>query len=230
MAECETLVSLTIPNSVVTIERYGVYSCGKLSNVTLGDNVTTIVESAFAFSKITTITIPDSVTTIYDGNPFLACYDLKEFKGKFATEDGRALINGDTILAYANASGSVYNIPNNITIIGDYAFYGCKSLTNVDIPDSVTTIGDHAFYNCLGLTEITIPESVISIKSQAFHNCHKLTSVYCKPTTPPTLVGSYVFDDNASGRKIYVPAESVDAYRGAQYWSEYSADIVETTF
>ena len=230
MAECETLVNLTIPNSVVTIERYGVYSCGKLSNVTLGDNVTTIGESAFAFSKITTITIPDSVTTFYDGNPFLSCYDLKEFKGKFATEDGRALINGDTILAYANASGSVYNIPNNITIIGDKAFFGCKSLTNVDIPDSVTTIGNYAFSSCKSLTNVDITNSVATIKHSAFEYCSELKYVYCKPTTPPVLGSSYVFYNNAAGRKIYVPVGSGDAYKGASGWSKYSGDIVETTF
>ena len=225
ICECQTLTSITIPDSVVEIEDYGVYNCKKLSNVTLGNNVATIGVYAFAFSKITTITIPDSVTTFYDGNPFLACYDLKEFKGKFATEDGRALINGDTILAYANASGSVYNIPNSVTTVGDYAFHGCESLTNVDIPDSVTTIGDHAFFGCDSLTNVDIPNSVATIKAKAFYYCSKLKYVYCKPTTPPTLVGSYVFDDNASGRKIYVPAESVDAYRGALYWSEYASMI-----
>ena len=225
ICECQTLTSITIPDSVVEIEDYGVYNCKKLSNVTLGNNVVTIGDAAFAFSKITTITIPDSVTTFYDGNPFLACDDLKEFKGKFATEDGRALINGDTILAYANASGSVYNIPNNITIIGDEAFKGCKSLTNVDIPDSVTTIGDHAFYGCSVLTSVDIPNSVATIKHSAFESCSKLKYVYCKPTTPPVLGSSYVFYNNAAGRKIYVPAESVDAYRGAQYWSEYASMI-----
>ena len=230
MAECETLVNLTIPNSVVAIEGYGVRSCGKLSHVTLGDNVTTIGASAFSFSKIESVTIPDSVISINDGNPFLDCDYLKEFKGKFATEDGRALINGDTILAYANASGSVYNIPNSVTTIGDYAFFGCYSLTNVDIPDSVTTIGEDAFFGCNSLTIVDIPNSVATIKHAAFESCLKLKYVYCKPTTPPALGSSYVFDNNASGRKIYVPVGSGDAYKNANNWSKYSSDIVETTF
>lgn len=229
MEDCETLVSLTIPNSVVAIETGGIYSCEKLSHVTLGDNVITIGESAFGHSKITSITIPNSVTTFNEGNPFLACNYLKEFKGKFATEDGRALIDGDKFVAYANASGTEYNIPNGITVIGDRAFHSTH-LTNVAIPDGVITIEDYAFYYCSGLTKITIPESVVSIKSDAFNNCHKLTSVYCKPTTPPTLVGSWVFDGNASGRKIYVPVGSGNAYKSANYWNEYAADIVETTF
>lgn len=230
MEDCETLVNLTIPNSVVAIEGYGVSSCGKLSHITLGDNVTTIGASAFSFSKIESVTIPESVTSFNGANPFLACDYLKEFKGKFATEDGRALIDGDKFLAYAEASGTEYNIPNGITVIGDSALFSCNNLANVSIPDGVITIEGHAFYNCSGLTEITIPESVISIKSQAFENCKKLSSVYCKPTTPPTLVGSYVFDDNASGRKIYVPAGSGEAYKKASNWSKYAADIIEYEF
>lgn len=230
MENCETLVSLTIPNSVVTIETGGVAYCDKLAHVTLGDNVTTIGKSAFGSSKITSITIPESVTTINEGNPFYGCNYLKEFKGKFATEDGRALIDGDKFLAYASASGTEYNIPNGITVIGGSAFYYCDNLTNVSIPYGVTTIEKTAFCRCLALTEITIPESVVSIKLDAFYNCYKLSSIYCKPTTPPTLVGSWVFDGNASGRKIYVPVGSGDAYKSANYWNEYAADIVETTF
>ena len=229
MAECETLVNLTIPNSVVAIEGYGVYNCKKLSHIALGNNVTTIGGSAFAFSKIESITIPESVTTINGENPFLSCDYLKEFKGKFATEDGRALIDGDKFLAYAEASGTEYNIPNGITVIGDRAFHSTH-LTNVAIPDGVTSIEEGAFYSCRTLREITIPESVISIKHNAFCSCGKLSSIYCKPTTPPTLGSNYVFDNNASGRKIYVPVGSGDAYKSANYWNEYAADIVETTF
>jgi hypothetical protein len=168
------------------------------------------------------------VTTFSSGNPFLGCDDLKEFKGKFATEDGRALIDGNIFLSYAEASGAEYNIPSGVTVIGDEAFHGCN-LLKVVIPDGVTTIGDHAFYGCK-LTEVMIPESVVSIKNKAFWYCTKLMDVYCKPATPPTLGGSYVFDGNASGRKIYVPVGSGSAYQSANNWNKYASDIVETTF
>jgi hypothetical protein len=84
----------------------------------------------------------------------------------------------------------------------------------------VTTIGNWAFGGCSALKSITIPNSVTSIGNKAFYNCSALKEVYCKPTTPPTG-GSYMFDSNASGRKIYVPKESVEAYRSAEGWSDY---------
>ena len=68
-------------------------------------------------------------------------------------------------------------IPNSVTSIGDYAFYGCSGLTSVTIPNSVTSIGEGAFWFCSGLTSVTIPNSVTSIGYCAFDRCDGLTSV-----------------------------------------------------
>ena len=105
----------------------------------------------------------------------------------------------------------------------------CSSLTSITIPDSVTIIDGYAFADCYNLTSITIPDSVTTIGDSAFTNCSSLTSVYCKAVTPPA--GGYnMFYDNASGRKIYVPAESVEAYKSASYWSSYKSYIVGYDF
>ena len=123
----------------------------------------------------------------------------------------------------------VIKFDGDVTTIGEDAFYWCDSLTSVTIPDSVTTIGDRAFSECYSLTSVTIPDSVTSIRDEAFSYCSSLTSVYCKAVTPPAG-GYYMFDDNASGRKIYVPTESVEAYKSAKYWSNYADDIVGYDF
>ena len=91
--------------------------------------------------------------------------------------------------------------------------------------DRITKIGDEAFYDCRSLTSVTIPDSVTTIGWNAFFRCSSLTSVYCKATTPPTG-GSKIFDGNALDRKIYVPMESVEAYKNAEYWDYYASSIV----
>ena len=68
-------------------------------------------------------------------------------------------------------------IPDNVTGIGSYAFYGCAGLASIEIPNSVTSIGDYAFYGCDGLTSIKIPNSVTGIGSYAFTDCSGLTSI-----------------------------------------------------
>ena len=97
------------------------------------------------------------------------------------------------------------------------------------IPDHATSIGDYAFCFCESLTSITIPNSVNSIGKSAFCDCSSLTSVYCKAKTPPNG-RDYMFYNNASGRKIYVPRESVKAYKSAKGWNEYAKDIVGYDF
>lgn len=128
----------------------------------------------------------------------------------------------DSAFKSCNSLASV-TIPSSVTSIGEYTFYNCGSLTSITIPSSVTSIGNGAFQYCSSLASIEIPNSVASIGNSAFKSCSSLASVTIKATTPPTL-GTSVFDNN-SNLVIYVPAESVDAYKAATNWSTYASKI-----
>ena len=169
--------------------------------ITFDGDVTMIGDDVFYnCDKLTGVTLPECVTSI-GKKAFYDCDGLTEF-----------------------------TIPDSVTEIGPNAFYSCGKLASVTIGDSVTSIGEYAFYDCSSLTSVNIPDSVTTIGYSAFWACNSLTSVYCKATTPPSLGGTEVFDYNGSGRKIYVPAESVDAYKSAKGWSEYASAIVGYDF
>ncbi len=125
-------------------------------------------------------------------------------------------------------------IPNSVTKINTQGFASCWNMININIPDNVVAIGSNAFAGCKSLQNITIGENVSSIAEYAFSYCEKLESVYCKAITPPEAEYRYgfwrTFDDNAPERKIYVPTQSVEAYKSAQGWSDYADAIVGYNF
>lgn len=116
-------------------------------------------------------------------------------------------------------------IPNSVTSIGNSAFFDCSSLTSVVIPNSVIHIGSYAFYGCSSLTSVTIPNSVTSIGQYAFSDCSSLTSVMQNATVPPSLddYSGRIFPSNL--QNIYVPAESVSAYKTHKDWQRYATLI-----
>lgn len=116
-------------------------------------------------------------------------------------------------------------LPNSITSIGFWAFLECENLKTIKLPSNLKTVEGGAFCGCTSLISITIPNSVTSIGVGAFYYCSRLARVYCEAKTPPRGRDN-MFYNNASGRKIYVPRNSVEAYKSADGWNEY-ADYIE---
>ena len=168
---CDSLQSVTIPNSVKSIGDGDFYLCKSLQSITIPNSVTSIGDEAFSgCNSLQSITIPNSVTSIgYEA--FRCC---KSFQS--VTIPNSVTSIGDGAFSWCESLQSV-TIPNSVTKIEDNAFFSCESLQSITIPNSVTSIGNRAFSWCKSLQSITIPNSVTSIGDHAFEQCDSLQSV-----------------------------------------------------
>ena len=94
-------------------------------------------------------------------------------------------------------------IGNNVTTIGEAAFYEYKMLTSVSIGNSVVTIEEAAFVYCYNLTSVTIPNSVRTIEEAAFASCNGLTSLTIGNSV--TVIGRSAFYGCSNLTSITIP-------------------------
>ena len=227
---CSSLTSVKIPNSVTIIgpdafygtalynnelnwtnnalyvdnclieARYGVNGVDDAYEVVEGTRV--IADCAFDYVDIVSVDIPGSVQNI----GYLAfgnCSDLEVFN---VEEENKY---------YCSVDGVLFNADKTMLI----QYPRAKSEKSYSVPESVNTIGDMALYNCHNLESIIIGSGVASIGEGAFVECYSLNEMLVKATTPPTIDP---FSFSRSGiEAIYVPAESLDAYKAAEIWNEF---------
>ena len=217
------LTSLIIPNSVVSIGDNAFSQCWNLSSISIGDSVTSIGAHAFTECRnLLSVTIPDNVL-------FLGMYAFNECRSMTSVNLGSGLTSIENCTFFSCSSIRSITIPDNVTEIGKWAFRKCGLLSSVIIGNGVTSIGEEAFSQCDFLATLVIHGSVSSIGRNAFMNCTQLSSVTCYATTPPAMSGgsSHWQDDvfcfvNCSKIPLFVPEESVEAYKAADQWKEFN--------
>lgn len=212
-AWCTSLTSITIGTSIETIGSGAFSNCSNLQSLTImATTPPTITNDMLNFSDNALIYVPCESISAYKTawSQYASRIQSCPFTGKWL-----ATYTGGTTSSAACDSSSVI-AQNEIT--------NKANLESILIGDCVTSIDNAAFYDCADLTSVIIPSGVTSIGFRCFQNCSGLTSVTVEATTPPTLSQTNPFD-NTNNCPIYVPAESVNAYKTANGWSQYSSRI-----
>ena len=191
----------TIPNGVESIAEDAFSHIGGLTSITIPSTVTEIGGWSFWFTGLTSITIPNAVTYI-GTNPFGGCTELEEI----VVEDGNpvfdsrngcnAIIRTSTNELLAGCQNTV--IPDDVTRIGNYAFYYCSTLTGeLVIPEQITSIGHYAYEKCTGLTgSLVIPNTVVYLGESAFANCTGFDGTLTLSENL-TYIGGWTFEECA---------------------------------
>ena len=191
-----------------------------ITEVVIGQGVTSIGDTAFYESAVERVCIPDSVTRI-GGLAFYGCDEL------YYVDLGAGLQELD-LQAFAYCSNlEMVAFPEGLLTIGNYAFQSCKKLMNVTIPNSVRTIGDYAFGNCNYLRYVTVGSGVTALGDMAFQGCVNLKQVKFLGDAP--TAGGQIF--TLTGPIGYYPAgnatwtSSARSAIGGMYvtWQSYAA-------
>jgi hypothetical protein len=201
---------LAIPSWVEHIGKYAFYNC----------------------SLLTSVKIPASIKSIGE-DAFYGCENIS----KVDVESVGAWCRIDFVSAFSNPisnAGALYEKGQEATIlslegveaISKRAFQGCNNIRAFIADSELKTIGEEAFRGCAKLISVELQDGIQAIDGKAFMGCSALEHVAIKATAPPTLADKYVFDYNAEGRKIYIPAGAYNAYVSDPMWSKY-ADSLE---
>ena len=223
---CGSLSSIVIPPSITSIGEGAFSGCGFLSSIVIPDSVTNIGNGAFNnCASLQYLSIPKSVICL-NGNPFADWNGRLEcLSPNFIYEDDVLFCKGRSkIISFRNKNIESYVIPSSVTSIGDWAFYGCDSLSEVVIPSSVTSIGNRAFSGCGSLSEVVIPSSVTSIGDRAFAGCGSLSEVVIPSSV--TSIGDRAFKDCGSLSSIVIPSSVTSIGDWAFYDCRSLSDIV----
>ena len=230
---CSSLTAITIPESVTNIGNDAFYGCSGLTAITSKALIPPYIEVSYEarktfyyVNKSIPVCVPEVSVEAYQSaghwSQFTNIQPIPIASGICGdnltwrlTEVYELIIEGTGEMygyecgeepwhEYRELIQSI-SLSEGVTNIGDYAFYGCSSLTNINIPESVTSIGDEAFYYCSNLTIITIPESVTRIGYGAFADCSSLTDINIPEGV--TSIGDWTFIRCSSLTTITIPEE-----------------------
>lgn len=215
--ECTKLESIVIPDSVSEIGNSAFTDCFKLQSVTLPKNLTVINDAAFSdCHSLKQITIPQGVISIgkraFGANVSL---EIVEFNSELVSI-GISAFDGCRSL-------SSISLPNSLLSISDDAFNECVSLAELSLPNNVISLGDRAFKGCSSMMIVSLPKSIKSIGESAFEQCPSLKSITVSANVVPS--GSSSMFNATNDCPIFVPWQSLNDYKTAEYWCDYASRI-----
>ena len=210
--ECNDLELITLPACMTRLETYSLFACQRLLALNV-DHLTQLDEHAMdSCSSLTRLEFGSSLFQIGLG-ALEGCTELRTltvpFVGGSMTENTYlGYIFGARVSDFSAGYYPTYLTRVTVlaaTRLDHYAFYQCKTLTELTLPDTVTTIGSRAFSGCLYLKTLSLPTSLTSIGENAFFGCRSLKRLDASQTALSSIgVNAFYYCDALS--EVILPA------------------------
>lgn len=179
------------------------------------------------FALLETAKLPNGLISI-GYRAFENCRVLQEFTiPASVTEIGESAFENCRSLSALHFGGSTEERADDpatsqcaLQRIGNWAFYNCSLLQELNIPEGVTEIGNAAFYGCSHLEDLVLPSSLQTIGDYGFSDCSNLERITVNATIPPVIEANTFYEVDRS-IPVYVPKGSLEAYKADTYWSEF---------
>ncbi|MBQ6893837.1 MAG: leucine-rich repeat domain-containing protein [Clostridia bacterium] len=241
----DSLTSVTMSDSVISIGEAAFYGCSLLSMVSFSRNLKEIGYNAFNGTALSQLDLPDTLEVIKPG-AFEYCTSLRTVKlpGNIkeihaSSFDENVVLEGLTVIDgvyFTNdmkmlvkypktKTDSSYSVPQNVKRIADYAFAGNKNIKEIILNEGLESIGGHAFDGCVRIKDLTIPSTVSDIGITGIARFNSPSALYYLELDTLTVYNRdiVVFHMNIDGLRSF--SKIVYCYRGSKtdiFYKEYN--------
>lgn len=233
--ECTKLASVTMSDTIMSIDKYAFYNCGSLKDVKFSEDLEDISDMAFGNCySLYSLILPEKLRYI-SSDAFYNCYKLFEIYNKSSLNIVAGSSNNGRIGYYAkdiytsDYASKFSTTEDGYLIYCDgsdkilMGYYG--TATELTLPNDITKINDAAFANCAVIESITVPDQITEIGAQTFSNCVNLKTIHLSGNI--TKIGWHAFEGCKSLTDIYYDGTKENYKKaGDGYWINTSFYVI----
>lgn len=183
------------------------------TDIVIPEGVTKMGRTFYGYKPLTSVKLPSTLTELGD-QTFANCANLTEVEVPAGVETIGS--------AFWSCSGlKTAKLNDGLKTLKGSTFYGCRALESVNLPEGLETIGAMTFSSCNALKTLTLPASLKTISRMGLYGASGLTELKSLAAVPATAE-TMAFEDIDTSIPVYVPAASIDAYKAAEEWKNFT--------
>ena len=216
---CSALSMIRLPHTTTSVENQTFLGCTALKDLIIEDRTDTL-SLGFNYNDTNYKGITGAGTPLFSDCQLDSVYIGGPIKYSKTKKDGYSPF-------YYNESLRTVFVNNNEKQVYENEFFNCLHMTTIRLGEGVERIEPFGFQSCTGLLYFTFGSTLQSIGANGFSDCTNVAVITSHATTPPVCGEQALADINFWDCKLYVPAESLDAYAAADQWKMFLTEPLD---